>query len=86
VSPFAKVLSISSVYFPQFNQAILELDAATIHYRLWMQDTRQKQIRNLPTADPPDGLGCFEDALRLYTRKRNELLDALKKFASGEFQ
>jgi hypothetical protein len=38
------------------------------------------------TADPPDGLGCFEDALRPYTRKRNELLDALKKFASGEFQ
>lgn len=34
VSPFAKVQAISSVYFPQFNDAVAELDAAATKYRL----------------------------------------------------
>src|SRR5437868_1948308 len=35
VSPIAKVQSISSVYFPQFDELIHELDRASHQYRIW---------------------------------------------------
>jgi hypothetical protein len=46
VSPFAKVQSISSVYFPQFDEAIRELDIATIQYRMWIHTAAVRRIDN----------------------------------------
>jgi hypothetical protein len=74
VSPFAKLQSISSVYFPQFDKAIRELDAATLNYRSWME-----------IAPQTNGDG-FEEAYNPYVQKRDALLDALRKFAREEFQ
>ena len=41
-SPFAKVQSISSVYFPQFDELIGELDRTSIEHLLWINDAKQK--------------------------------------------
>jgi len=82
ISPFAKLQSISSVYFPQFDRAIKELDHATALYRVWMTDVGQKRIAGNFNA-PKEG---FEAAYLPYAEKRNNLLDALKKFAHEEFQ
>jgi hypothetical protein len=82
VSPFAKVQSISAVYFPQFDTAIKQLNQATNAYRLWMTQAGQKRrAGKLDQAD--DG---FKDAYRPYSEKREALIDALKKFAHDEFQ
>jgi hypothetical protein len=74
VSPFAKVQSVSAAYFPQFDQAIRELDAATSSYRSWMEIA------------PQINASGFEEAYNPYAEKRDALLDALKKFAQKEFQ
>jgi hypothetical protein len=73
VSPFAKVQSISSVYFPQFSELIGMLDFATHEYIVWIY------------ASPKLGPGDVE-ASAPYMRAREELLDALKNFAHAEFQ
>src|SRR6516165_5568445 len=36
VSPFAKVQSISSIYFPQFRALVGELNSAALMYGVWM--------------------------------------------------
>jgi hypothetical protein len=82
VSPFARIQSISSVYFPKFDAALKELDAATSQYRLWMTGAAQRRIAGDIT-NRNDG---FVDAYRPYSLKRDGLVDALKKFAHEEFQ
>ena len=74
VSPFAKVQSISSVYFPQFVESIAVLDQATFQYKIWIYNN-------------PGQLGAgYVEASMLYVREREALLDALKAFARDEFQ
>jgi hypothetical protein len=81
-SPFAKVQSISAVYFPQFSELIGELDRASDQYRLWIYKAVLKRVaKNL--AQLADG---FDEASLPYVRKREALLDALKKFAHEHFQ
>jgi hypothetical protein len=46
VSPFAKVQSIWSVYFPQFDEGIRELDIATLQYRMWIHAAAAHRISN----------------------------------------
>ena len=82
VSPFAKVQSISSVYFPQFDEAIRELDIATIQYRMWIHTAAVRRIDNNITK-VSEGL---TEAYTPYVQKRDALLGALKKFAHDEFQ
>jgi hypothetical protein len=82
VSPFAKVQSISSVYFPQFSELIGELDRASDQYRIWIYNTEQLRRANA-VARLSDG---FNEVNVPYVRKREALLDALKKFAHEEFQ
>jgi hypothetical protein len=82
VSPFAKVQAISSVYFPQFDQAIRELNSATLQYRKWIHATGARRLNN-DTAQLSDG---FSEAYLPYAAKRDALLDALTKFAHDEFQ
>jgi hypothetical protein len=81
-SPFAKVQSISSVYFPQFNELIGELDRTSTQYRIWIHTAAQKRISN-NIAQVSDG---FNEAYNPYAQKREALLDALQKFAREEFQ
>jgi hypothetical protein len=83
VSPFAKVQSISSVYFPQYDRQIIELKAAASGYRSWMSGYGGKRLAG--TLDPLESDG-FGEAYRPYLEKLNTLLDALKEFAREEFQ
>jgi hypothetical protein len=81
-SPFAKVQSISSVYFPQFSELIGELELASDQYRIWIHKAEQKRLSN-NIAQVSDG---FDDAFNPYVQKREALLNALQKFAREEFQ
>jgi hypothetical protein len=77
VSPFAKVQSISAVYFPQFSELIGELDRASVQYRMWIYKAARRG------ADPADG---FDEAFSPYAKNREALLGALSKFAHEHFQ
>jgi hypothetical protein len=44
VTPFAKVQSISAVYFPQFDEAVRELDAAATSLRLPSMRRRRRDL------------------------------------------
>ena len=82
VSPFAKMQSISSIYFPQFSELIAELDRASSQYRIWIYTAEQKRVSN-NIAQISDG---FDEAFGPYAQKREALLKALQKFAHDEFQ
>jgi hypothetical protein len=77
VSPFAKVQSIGSVYFPQFNNLIRELKGAAFLYRRWIVGAAQRRRNN--DANWNDGLNNAYDP---YLQKR----DALQNFAQEHFQ
>jgi hypothetical protein len=82
VSPFANVQAISSVYFPQFNGAVHELDLAALQYLGWIHRAGGKRLRN-EVAQINDGFG---EAYDPYAAKRERLLNDLKAFAQTEFQ
>ena len=82
VSPFAKVQSISAIYFPQFSESIGELDGASAQYLIWVFNTEQLRLANA-AARLWDG---FNEVSIPYVEKREALLDALKKFAREDFQ
>jgi hypothetical protein len=82
VSPFAKVQSISSIYFPQFVEPIAELDRASTQFRIWIHQAEGRRVTN-NIAQLSDG---FNEASAPYVQKRQELLAALQKFAHDEFQ
>jgi hypothetical protein len=82
-SPFAKVQSISAVYFPQFSGLVGELDQATTPYRVWIHSVEQKRVLGEDIAQVSAG---FADAFLPYAQTRAALIDALKKFAHDEFQ
>ena len=48
VSPFAKVQSISAVYFPQFSTLADDLDEAATDYRRWMIGAGEKRLNKDP--------------------------------------
>ena len=81
-SPFAKVQSISSIYFPQFVEPIAELDQASTQYRVWIHKAEGRRVTN-NVAQLSDG---YAEASMPYVQKRQELLNALQKFARNEFQ
>ena len=74
--------SISSVYFPQFDELIGELDRASTHYVIWTHQAALKRLAN-NIGEVSDG---FKEAYGPYVQKRDALLDALTKFAHEEFQ
>jgi hypothetical protein len=81
VSPFAKVQSTSSVYFPQFSTLANDLDEAATEYRRWMIGAGEKRLNKDPTH-----IGGFIEVYEPYKRRRNALLDALQKFARKHFK
>jgi hypothetical protein len=52
MSPFAKVQSISAVYFPQFDGLIRELDFAA--YAMWVHNTKMRTNRATQVTDGMD--------------------------------
>ena len=82
MSPFAKVQSISAVYFPTFSELIGELDGASNRYLIWIYNAEHKRI----THDVTQLSDGFKEAFGPYSLKRKILLDALKRFAAEEFQ
>ena len=82
VSPFAKMQSISFVYFPQFVESIALLDQATFQYKIGIYNVGQKRISNPGAPGGPE----YVEAATPYMRELVALLDALKEFAHDEFQ
>ena len=82
VSPFAKVQSISSVYFPQFDDAVKELSVAASGYQVWLTGAGKKRLAG-DVQHMNDG---FNEAYKPFLGKRDGLINALKKFAQGDFQ
>jgi hypothetical protein len=76
VSPFAKVQSISAVYFPQFSRLVLELDVVSSKYDAWLYQVQAKKASATQ----------FNEIYEPYVKKREALLDALSEFARKEFQ
>jgi hypothetical protein len=68
-SPFAKVQSITSVYFPQFSEMVRELDLASGLCIVWIYNS-------LPSSDADSANEFFDP----YAGKRDTLLHALGKF------
>jgi len=64
VSPFAKVQSISSIYFPQFRALVGELNSAVLQYRVWMLGAQGRRLNGL--ANINEG---FNEAYEPYWRK-----------------
>lgn len=81
ISPFAKMQSISSVYFPQFDGNLNAVSTAASRYQLWISEAAQRRIAMSTNIN--DG---FADAYRPYVTARDALVDALKTFARAEFQ
>src|SRR6266699_5334500 len=73
LSPFAKLQSISAVYFPQFDKPIVAMSRAANRF---MYKAEQKNI----TQNAEEG---FDEVIQFYVNKREALLDALKAFAHG---
>jgi hypothetical protein len=86
VSPFAKIQSISSVYFPEFDKRIEELNKCASHYETWMLKAAVKRTAK-DFAENRDGLieGAVE-AYNPYIVQRGTLLRELKDYAKREFQ
>ena len=81
VSPFAKVQSNSSVYFPQFSALANDVNEAATDYRRWLIGAGEKRLNKDPAY-----LAGFIEAYEPYKRRRNALLDALQKFARKHFK
>ena len=75
VSPFAKVQSISSVYFPQFSKSVRELDAVSSRYVAWIYNPQDT------TLSGTGKLLEFVEIYKPYIDKREALLDALSESA-----
>jgi hypothetical protein len=77
ISPFAKLQAISSVYFPQFDQTIRDLNTAALGYMMWMSQAGHSrlvgEIQNVNVG--------LDEAYRPYMQKRELLLEEFKQFA-----
>jgi hypothetical protein len=82
ISPLAKIQAISSVYFPQFDTAISEMNTTALAYQVWMFEAGQRRIAG-KIAEVKKG---HIELYRPYSEKRSALLDELKEFAKREFQ
>jgi hypothetical protein len=82
VSPFAKIQAIASLYFPQFDPLVRELDRGTAIYRLWIETANFKRVSGQSTV-LPDGLA---EAMKPYNDARDRLTEELSRFAQKKFQ
>jgi hypothetical protein len=80
ISPFAKVQSITSVYFPQFVPLVAQLNSAANSYVGWIHRTEVNRLNNALSLDG------YNEVSKSYIDKHEDLLAALMKFAREEFQ
>lgn len=80
-SPYAKLLAVAAVSFPQFLDAIARLDAGAKKYRHWMA-TRLEKRREKKFDELNDG---FDEAYSNYLNRRDDLLLQLLTYAKSEF-
>jgi len=64
VTPFAKVQSISAVYFPQFDEAVRELDAAASKLEASIYEAAQKRL----SKDKANLAAVISEPQRLYVQ------------------
>ncbi len=83
LSPIIKIETIVSLYFPEFEDFVRQLDSASNNYEIWILDTGQKRIRNEPGYERLIG---HDDVLTKYTYARKAFLEELRSFARREFQ
>jgi hypothetical protein len=81
VSPLPKAQAIASVYFPEFDERIKELDLMATKHELWTLEAGQKRLKNLPDFS----LGQME-TYGPYAEKLFSILSDLREFATREFQ
>jgi hypothetical protein len=82
VSPFAKIQAITSVYFPQFDPLVRELDRCMANYRVWIETTNFKRTSGELT-ELPDGL---TEVMTPYNDAHDKLTQQLSSFAQKKFQ
>jgi hypothetical protein len=80
VSPFAKVQSISSVYFPQFTELVRDLDVVSSKYVAWTYNPDDTYFST--NGKPLE----FREAYEPYSNKRQALLDALSEAVRAGIQ
>jgi hypothetical protein len=80
-SPFARVQAIAAAYFPEFSQAISELDLAADRYEQWILEARERRLRN--DQSYMDGA---REAYNAYFEQFHALQTELKAFARNEFR
>ena len=76
ISPIARVLAITTAYFPDLDGKVRELDIAADGYELWMFNARQKMLDKKPNY--ADG---FQEPWKKYLEARSALMTELKAFA-----
>jgi hypothetical protein len=81
VSPLPTIVALSTVYFPQFEKRIAELQKAALAHELWVKDAAHKKMQGDANYD----LG-LKAAYEPYLIKRDELLRDLRKQAKRKFR
>jgi hypothetical protein len=82
VSPFSKVQSIASVYFPRFIGLVHALDRAADNVRMEKVHYQGSSDRNAKVVE--EARCAYEQALSAYIDARDELLKVLQNFACNE--
>ncbi|ULL01364.1 hypothetical protein [Bradyrhizobium sp. I71] len=77
MTPFAKVQSITSIYFPRFSNLVTDLDVAASQLEVWIAKGAHKRL-NKDVASLNDG---WPEVYHPYMEKREILLSALGKYA-----
>ena len=82
MSPYAKVHSIASLYFPNFMESIAKLNLEADKYELWMMREGQKRFRK-----ELDDLGNGGvEASEAYRKCRIRLISELQSYGSLQFK
>lgn len=82
VSPFAKVQSITSIYFPGFAGMVTDLDIVATNRELWISQATSRRLNN----DIANLNVGQSESYNPYAEKREALLTALGKYAREELQ
>ncbi len=82
VSPFAKLEAISAVHFPTFLKRMEDLSVVSRNYEAWMATAGHMRTTG-KVAEMNTGLNAVYEP---YVRRREELLEDLKKYAVENFK
>jgi hypothetical protein len=80
LSPLTKVQTLCTIYFPQFEDAVANLDVAARAYEQWMIAAAMKRFKNEPNHN-----AGFEQAYQPYLNSRVAAIKAIRAFAQREF-